>query len=86
MTEGIITACSRFGALIFDEKNQTKVPFNFRLTDNFFNLFKEIEWISEETVAVNTSNSYGMRASVAVLAPKYIKLKSINIPHSNKSF
>jgi len=86
MTEGIITACSRFGALIFDEQNKIRVPFNFRITDNFFNLFKEIEWISDETIAVNTSNSYGIRASVAVLVPKYIKLKNITIPHSNKSF
>jgi len=85
MTEGIITACSRFGALIF-ENGEMKIPFNFRLTDSFFNLFKNIEWISDETVTVNTSNSYGMRAPTAALMPKFIKLKNINIPQSNKSF
>ena len=86
MTEGRITACSRFGALLLDENNEIKIPFNFRLTETLFNLFKEIEWVSEETVVVNTSNSYGMRSPSAVLAPKFIKLKNINIPHTNKSF
>ena len=85
ITEGKITSCSRFGALLFDN-DKIKVPFNFRLTDTFFNLFKNIEWIADETVAVNTSGSYGMRSPTAVLAPKFIKLKNINIPHSNKSF
>ena len=86
VTEGKITACSRFGALLFDENNATKIPFNFRLTDTFFNFFKNIEWISDETVAVNMSGSYGTRAPSAALVPKFIKLKNINIPHSNKSF
>ncbi|RLD08340.1 MAG: hypothetical protein DRI44_09935 [Chlamydiae bacterium] len=86
MTEGIITACSRFGALIFDKENKIRVPFNFRLTDNFFNIFNDIEWISNETVAVNTSNSYGMRSPAAAFVPKFIKLKNISITHVNKSF
>ncbi len=86
MTEGIITACSRFGALIFDAENKIRIPFNFRITDNFFNLFSDIEWISSESVAVNTSNSYGMRSATAVLAPKFIKIKNVSITHVNKSF
>jgi len=86
MTEGIITACSRFGALIFDAENKIRVPYNFRITDDFFNIFGDIEWISSETVAVNTSNSYGIRSPSAVLAPKFIKLKNVKITHANKSF
>ena len=63
---GVITASSRFGALLLKADGSVVVPFNVRLTQSLLDIFGEkIAWLSSTTLPYNTSTSYGARNPTA---------------------
>jgi len=80
-TEGIITGSSRFGALILRKSGEVEIPQNLRITDSLLNLFANVEWLSKERAAANTSNSYGKRNPKALYLPKFVKINNVEITH-----
>jgi predicted Zn-dependent protease len=86
-TKGIITASSRFGALLLKQDGSTAVPYNVRLTQSLLDIFGDrIEWLSRETVPYNTSESYGQRNPRAVVVPRLMRVNDLEISHSNASY
>lgn len=86
-TSGIITATSRFGALLLKKDGTVEVPYNVRLTHSLLDVFGDkVQWLSTETVAYNTSQSYGARNPVAVVVPRFMLVKDLAISHSNSSY
>jgi len=85
-TEGIVTCCSRFGALLLRADGSVTVPFNLRMTEKLQNIFGRVAWLSDTTTAVNTSSTYGTRNPAAVVLPAFSMVSDVNIPHTNPSF
>jgi predicted Zn-dependent protease len=86
-SKGVITASSRFGALMLRKNGTVEVPYNVRITQSLLDIFGEkVEWMSKETVVSNTSSSYGARNPTAVIVPKFIMVKNLEISHSNSSY
>jgi predicted Zn-dependent protease len=86
-SKGIITASSRFGALLLKQDGSVVVPYNVRLTQSLLDIFGDkVEWLSQETVPYNTSDSYGARNPTAVIVPRFIRVNDLEISHSNPSY
>ncbi len=86
-TKGIVTASSRFGALLLKQDGSTAVPFNVRLTQSLLDIFGDkVAWLSKATVPYNTSQSYGQRNPVAMIVPKFMQVNDLEISHSNTSY
>jgi predicted Zn-dependent protease len=86
-SRGIITASSRFGALLLKKDGSLFVPYNVRLTQSLLDIFGDrVEWLSRETIAYNTSQSYGARNPTALIVPKFVKVNDLEISHSNPSY
>ncbi len=86
-SKGIITASSRFGALLLKKDGSVAVPYNVRLTQSLLDVFGDkIDWLSRETIAYNTSHSYGARNPTAVIVPKFVRVNDLEISHSNPSY
>jgi hypothetical protein len=86
-SRGVVTASSRFGALLLKADGTTVIPFNFRLTQSLLDIFGEkVAWMSQQTMAYNTSSSYGGRNPTAVIVPCFIRVNDLEVSHSNASF
>lgn len=86
-SKGIVTASSRFGALLLKKDGSVVVPYNVRLTQSLLNVFGEkVDWLSSETTAYNTSLSYGARNPTAIIVPLFTKVNGLEISHSNSSY
>ena len=86
-TQGMVTGSSRFGALYLTKEGGVRVPYNVRLTQKFTDFFGErVAWMSQKQVAYNNSSSYGRRNPSALLLPRFICVKGIEISHSNPSY
>ncbi len=86
-SKGIITASSRFGALLLKADGSVVVPYNVRLTQSLLDIFGEnVDWVSSETVPYNTSQSYGSRNPTAIVVPALMLVKDLEISHSNSSY
>jgi predicted Zn-dependent protease len=86
-TKGIITASSRFGALLLKRDGSTAIPYNVRLTQSLLDIFGDrVAWLSRETVPYNTSQSYGARNPTAVIVPWFARVNDLEISHSNASY
>jgi predicted Zn-dependent protease len=86
-SKGIITASSRFGALLLKQDGSVVVPYNVRLTQSLLDIFGDrVDWLSREMVPYNTSHSYGARNPTAVIVPKFIRVNDLEISHSNPSY
>jgi predicted Zn-dependent protease len=86
-SKGIITASSRFGALLLKKDGSVVVPYNVRLTRSLLDVFGEnVAWFSKETVAYNVSSSYGGRNPTAVIVPVFMRVNDLEISHSNSSY
>ncbi|MBU2612062.1 MAG: hypothetical protein KJ606_14130 [Chloroflexi bacterium] len=86
-SKGVVTASSRFGALLLKADGTVAVPFNVRITQSLLDLFGDkVEWLSKATVACNTSASYGARNPTAILLPAFMCVKDLEISHSNTSY
>jgi predicted Zn-dependent protease len=86
-SKGIITASSRFGALLLKQDGSVGVPYNVRLTQSLLDIFGDkIAWLSRQTVAYNTSASYGRRNPTAVVIPTFMRVNDLEISDSNTSY
>jgi predicted Zn-dependent protease len=86
-SKGIITASSRFGALYLGKDGSVEIPFNVRLTQSLLDIFGDkVGWLSRETTAYNTSQSYGARNPTALIVPKFVRVNDLEISHSNPSY
>ena len=84
---GMITGSSRFGNLLIKKDGSVQVPYNVRITQTFEDLFGEnVEWLAREQTVHNTSNSYGKRNPSAILLPRFLCVRGIEISHSNDSY
>ena len=84
---GMITGSSRFGNLLIKKDGSVQVPYNVRITQTFEDLFGEnVEWLAREQTVHNTSNSYGKRNPSAILLPRFLCVRGIEISHSNSSY
>jgi hypothetical protein len=63
------------------------VPYNVRLTQSLLDIFGDkVAWLSRQTVAYNTSASYGRRNPTAVVIPTFMRVNDLEISHSNTSY
>jgi predicted Zn-dependent protease len=86
-SKGIITASSRFGALLLKADGSVATPYNVRLTQSLLDIFGDkVAWLSQASVPHNTSQSYGSRNPTAVVVPKFMRVNDLEISHSNPSF
>jgi predicted Zn-dependent protease len=86
-SQGVITASSRFGALLLKKDGSVVVPYNVRLTQSLLDVFGEkVAWLSKKTVAYNMSMSYGARNPTAIVVPNFIRVNDLEISHSNDSY
>lgn len=86
-SKGIITASSRFGALLLKADGSVVVPYNVRLTQSLLDIFGEnVEWVSQATLPYNTSQSYGSRNPTAIVVPAFMMVRDLEISHSNSSY
>ncbi len=86
-SKGVVTASSRFGALLLKQDGSVVVPYNVRLTQSLLDVFGErVAWVSEDQVVVNTSSSYGARNPTAMVVPALMQVDGLEISHSNASY
>jgi predicted Zn-dependent protease len=86
-SKGVITASSRFGALLLRKDGSVAVPYNVRVTQSLLDLFGEkVAWMSKSQVVNNTSQSYGSRNPTSVIVPHFVQVNDIEISHSNSSY
>lgn len=86
-TKGVVTASSRFGALLLKNDGSVGIPFNVRMTQSLLDVFGDkVAWLSKATVVHNTSMSYGARNPTSVIIPRFIQVDDLEISHSNPSF
>lgn len=86
-SKGVITASSRFGALLLKADGSVGIPYNVRLTQSLLDVFGDkVAWLSKQTEAYNLSASYGRRNPMAMLTPLYMRVNDLEISHSNTSY
>ena len=86
-TKGLVTASSRFGALLFKKDGSIVVPFNVRVTQSLLDIFGEkVAWVSSVQSINNVSVSYGSRNPTAIVVPCFMRVNDLEISHSNSSY
>ncbi|MFW6082869.1 MAG: metallopeptidase TldD-related protein [Chloroflexota bacterium] len=86
-SRGVVTASSRFGALLLQGDGSVVVPYNVRLTQSLLDIFGErLAWLSDEQVVANTSMSYDARNPTAVIVPAFVQVNGLEISHANSSY
>lgn len=86
-SKALITASSRFGALLLKKDGTVEVPYNVRLTQSLLDIFGDkVAWLSRHTSAYNTSQSYGARNPTAIVVPNLMCVNDLEISHSNTSY
>jgi len=86
-SKGVITASSRFGALLLKQDGSVAVPFNVRVTQSLLDIFGDkVAWMSKQTIPHNSSASYGARNPTALIVPAFMRVNGLEISHSNPSF
>jgi hypothetical protein len=86
-SKAVITASSRFGALLLRQDGSVGILYNVRPTQSLLDVFGEkVAWLARQTVAYNTSQSYGRRNPTAVIVPAFMCVKDLEISHSNASY
>ena len=86
-SKGLITASSRFGALLLRKDGSVVVPYNVRVTQSLLDIFGDkVTWMSRSQTLNNTSQSYGARNPTAIVVPAFIQIRDLEISHSNSSY
>jgi len=86
-SKALVTASSRFGALLLKKDGSIVVPFNVRFTQSLLDIFGDkLAWMSKQQTVYNTSASYGARNPTAIVLPKFIQVNDLEISHSNSSY
>ncbi len=86
-SKGIVTASSRFGALLLKKDGPVIVPYNVRITQSLLDIFGDgVAWMSAAQTVNNTSVSYGVRNPTALVVPTFMRVNNLEISHSNSSY
>jgi predicted Zn-dependent protease len=86
-SKGLVTASSRFGALLLKKDGSVVVPYNVRVTQSLLDIFGDkVAWMSKSQTINNTSQSYGARNPTALIVPIFIQVNDLEISHSNSSY
>jgi hypothetical protein len=86
-SKALLTASSRFGALLLKKDGSVVIPFNVRVTQSLLDIFGDkVAWMSKQQTVYNTSSSYGARNPVAIVVPKFMRVNDLEISHSNPSY
>ncbi len=86
-SKGLITASSRFGALLLKKDGSVVVPYNVRVTQSLPEIFGDkLAWLSRTQTVNNTSSSYGARNPTAIVVPAFLQVNDLEISHSNSSY
>ncbi|MCX6059579.1 MAG: metallopeptidase TldD-related protein [Chloroflexi bacterium] len=86
-SKGLVTASSRFGALLLKKDGSVVVPYNVRVTQSLLDIFGDkVAWMSKSQTINNTSQSYGSRNPTALIVPIFIQVNDLDISHSNSSY
>ncbi len=86
-SKGLLTASSRFGALLLKKDGSVAVPYNVRVTQSLLDIFGDkVAWMSKAQTVNNTSMSYGARNPTAIVVPTFIQVNDLEISHSNSSY
>lgn len=86
-SKGLITASSRFGALLLKKDGSVVVPYNVRITQSLPEIFGDrLAWLSQEQVVHNTSMSYGARNPTSIVVPTFLQVNDLEISHSNSTY
>ncbi len=86
-SKGLLTASSRFGALLLKADGAVVVPYNVRLTQSLPALFGDkVAWLAQTPAVVNTSMSYGARNPCAVIVPAFMQVNGLEISHTNSTY
>ncbi len=86
-SKALVTASSRFGALLLKKDGSVVVPFNVRVTQSLLDIFGDrIAWMSKEQTVNNASMSYGARNPTALVVPSFIRVNDLEVSHSNSSY
>lgn len=86
-SKGVVTATSRFGALLLKKDGTITTPYNVRLTQSLLDIFGDkVDWLTSTTRAYNVSSSYGARNPTAIVVPHYMRVNNLEVSHSNDSF
>ena len=86
-SKGLVTASSRFGALLLKKDGSVVVPYNVRVTQSLLDIFGDkVAWMSKSQTINNTSQSYGARNPTAIVVPVFIQVNDLEISHSNSSY
>ncbi len=86
MSKGIVTASSRFNAVLVEDGRIVAPIFSSRVTDTFQNIFGNLAVLSGAPSSVNLSNTYGRRAPVAMSVPSYAIAEKVRITDCADSF
>jgi predicted Zn-dependent protease len=86
-SKGLVTASSRFGALLLKADGSVVVPYNVRVTQSLLDIFGDkVAWMSKAQTVYNTSMSYGSRNPTALVLPVFVQVNDLEISHSNTSY
>jgi predicted Zn-dependent protease len=86
ISEGLVTASSRFSATVVKAGEIAAPLLSSRITDHFKSIFGNVAAVGPTTVSVNVSNTYGRRTPVACSVPAYLLVEDVKITDSADSF
>ncbi len=86
-SKAVVTASSRFGALLLRQDGSVGTPYNVRLTQSLLDVFGDkVAWLSRQTLPYNISQSYDRRNPTAMIVPAFMRVNDLEISHANTSF
>lgn len=86
-SKGLITASSRFGALLLKKDGSVLVPYNVRITQSLLDIFGDrLAWLARAQTVHNCSSSYGARNPTSVVVPAFLQVNGLEISHANSSY
>ena len=86
ISEGLVTASSRFSATVMRGGQIAAPLLSSRVTDHFKSIFGNVVAVAPNSVSVNVSNTYGRRTPVASSVPAYVLVEDVKITDSADSF
>jgi len=85
-SKGIVTASSRFSAVLVEDGRITRPIYSSRVTDTFQKIFGNVAALAPDLESVNTSNTYGRRMPDAASVPSYMISTEVAITDCAESF
>jgi len=85
-SKGIVTASSRFSAVLVEDGRIARPIFSSRVTDTFGKIFGNVAVLAPDQESVNVSNTYGRRMPDAASVPSYMVSTGVAITDCAESF